>query len=157
MNEIRTIKKVREFMFADVQRGIDGKANFMVALALSVYTEVWGKFLEGIPRGNSPQCYKSFFRRLGKCYKKLLDDGIDVYHDVRCGLVHSYMIERTSTVNMGTGTCGITYSNGKYEFNILTYFDDFKRAVDQYVSDVQADKKLQSKLKDALRGKPILI
>jgi hypothetical protein len=141
---LHSVRKMRDFMFADLQKGIDAKANFLVAGALNTYTEVWGRLLEGIPEGESRRCYESFFRRLGKCYENLLADGVDVYHEVRCGLVHSYVIGGTAIVNMGTGLCGIDYDSGKYAFNIVTYFADFKNAVDEYISRLKSDMPVQN-------------
>ena len=136
---------MKNLMFTDLQKGITANANFLVAGALNTYTEIWGRLLEGIPEEKSKQCYESFFRRLGKCYNKLLDDGVPVYREVRCGLVHSYAIGGTlGILNMGTAQCGIEYLDGKYRFNIETYFDDFKKAVDEYIALLKKDMPIQN-------------
>lgn len=149
-------------MFEDLNKAIAlrdtrvGAPNFMVALALCVYTEFWGRLLKGIPKGRSPECFNEFFKKLGKRYEELLDRKVDVYHDIRCGLVHSYMIENNAIVNMGTRVCGIEHSSNVYTFNIVTYYEDFKRAVDKYIQDVQRDNQLLTKLHEALKGKPTI-
>jgi hypothetical protein len=142
---LHNVDTMKGFMFTDLQSGMTARANFLVAGALNTYTEVWGRLLEGVPEEKSKQCYESFFRRLGNCYSKLLDDGVLVYRDVRCGLVHSYAIGGTlSIVNMGTGQCGIEYDSGKYTFNIATYFDDFKKAVEDYITLLRKDMPVQN-------------
>ena len=140
-----SVDTMRKLMFKDLQVGIEGGANFLVAGALNTYTEIWGKLLEGIPKEQSKQCYESFFRRLGRCYANLLDEGVQVYGEVRCGLIHAYTIGGTlAIVNMGTGQCGIQYDMGKYTFNIGTYFEDFKTAVDEYIVLLKQDLPVQS-------------
>lgn len=145
---------MKDFMFTDIQHGIEAKANFMVALALTTYTEAWGRFVKGIPEKNSQVCYEAFFYALGDCYAELLKQGVPVYHDIRCGLVHSYAIEGTAEIGIESGKCGITYENRKYVFYILTYFADFKSAVEDYLHDVQRSLSLQANLKLATFGKP---
>jgi len=47
------IKKVRDFMFGDLEKTLslvntpEGAPNFLLALALCCYTEYWGQFLIG--------------------------------------------------------------------------------------------------------------
>jgi len=161
---LNSISKMRKFMFEDLQKSIDAGSNFVVAGALCTYTETWGKLLEGIPEGQSERCFNAFFRRLGACYVKLLDDGRDIYGMVRCGLIHFYGIDGgLSVVNMAKGSCGITFTidptrgdrtlldlmnypkvGEKCSFNILTYFDDFKKAVDEYIALLQKDLPVQN-------------
>ena len=108
-----------------IQKSIDlaknpsiGAPNLLIALALSCYTEYWGRLSLGIASEKSKQCYESFFRRFGPEYQELIDYNFDVYHKVRCGLVHSYLIENSSIINLGNGKCGVTidYANDKYVF-----------------------------------------
>lgn len=111
----------------------------------------------GIASEKSKQCYESFFRRFGPEYQELIDDHFDVYHKVRCGLVHSYLIENSSIINLGNGKCGITidYANDKYVFNIITYFEDFKKAVDSYINGLKSKDIEQMEM--AFKDKAILI
>ncbi|HEX2405628.1 MAG TPA: hypothetical protein VHJ38_00350 [Nitrososphaeraceae archaeon] len=50
---IVSVKKVRDFMFGDLEKTLslidtqEGGPNFVLALALSCYTEYWGQFLIG--------------------------------------------------------------------------------------------------------------
>jgi hypothetical protein len=50
--------------------------------------------------------------RLGPEYQKLINNSFDLYHKVRCGLVHSYLIEIGGKINLGRGNCGITIDKG---------------------------------------------
>ena len=136
-----------------------GAPNFLIALGLSCYTEYWGKLSLGIAKDNSRQCYYSFFGRLGTEYQKLINSGYDIYNKVRCGLVHSYMMGSNGIINLGIGNCGITidYEKDTYVFNIITYFEDFKKAVDTYIEGLESGSEDIGKMEKALRDKPILI
>jgi hypothetical protein len=93
-----SIRKARQFVFADIEKFLKlaknkkiGAPNFLLALGLCCYTEYCGRLVKGIAQGQSQACFDEFFYRLGDCYSKLLDDGVKVYKDVRCGLAHSYI------------------------------------------------------------------
>jgi hypothetical protein len=90
-------------------------------------------------------------------YQELIDDSFDVYGKVRCGLVHSYLIETNSIIKLGKEECGITidYANDKYVFNLVTYFEDFQKAIDSYIEDLKSED--IEKMEKAFRDKPILI
>jgi hypothetical protein len=138
-------------MFNDIQKSIDlandttvGAPNILIALGLSCYTEYWGKLLLGLPREESKKCYESFLKRLGLAYDKnpyeqLLNNGLNIYQDVRCGLVHAYGIDRDCKVSLDEAECGICYDQIKdhYDFHIKTYFKDFKNAVNIYIQDLE--------------------
>ena len=73
-NYIVSVKKVRDFMFGDLEKTLslvntpDGAPNFLLALALCCYTEYWGQFLIGKKNrfhGYSRKCFNEFFKRLG--------------------------------------------------------------------------------------------
>ncbi len=87
-------------MYQDIRRTIDSaRANFLVALGLSVYTEIMG----GLVTGNlkdphwSKRNYKAFLPYLGSYYVNL-DNQIDLYSRVRCGLVHEYFVKGRSKI-----------------------------------------------------------
>ena len=154
-------------MYNDIQKYIDlandpaiGAPNFLIALGLSCYTEYWGKVSLGIANQNrSRYCYENFLGRLGPKYQKLIDDRFEVYYKVRCGLVHSYLMETDGIINLGRGDCGITVdnTNKKYVFNIISYFEDFKKAIDEYINGLEIGNEKVRKMEQALRNKPILI
>ncbi len=74
------------FMYNDIRRTID-KANFLVALGLSTYTEIMGGFVTGHlqdPRW-SRKNYEVFLPYLGTYYEEL-NHQIGLYTRVRCGI-----------------------------------------------------------------------
>lgn len=162
-----SIAKCREFMYNDIQKSIDlakkpstGAPNLLIALGLSCYTEYWGKVSLGIARGDSRLCYESFLCRMGIKYQQLIDNNdFDTYEKIRCGLVHSYLIETNCEINLRRGDCGITidHKNDKYVFNIITYFEDFKTAVNNYIQGLESGIEDIAKMEKAIRNKPILI
>lgn len=132
-----SVNKVRDFMFADIEKAIDlvhakkGSPNFLIALGLCCYTEYWGKLAKGIAAGQSEECFNEFFDRLGTCYKDLRQrKNVDNYHRIRCGLAHAYLIEgNDSNIDMKRGSCGIEYDvpSNSYTFHIPTYLRISKR------------------------------
>ena len=88
LSTVRTmdsIRKVREFMFADIEKclGVVPAPNFLIALGLCCYTEYWGKLLnmtedeykkqKPSPKISYPtKCFNDFFGKLGPCYLELL-------------------------------------------------------------------------------------
>jgi hypothetical protein len=174
-----SIMQTQNFMYVDIQRCIDldklkhkgkkiGAPNFLIAVGLSCYTEYWGKLVLGLSRETdvSKRCYEEFLKRLGKTYRtnpyqQLLDKGVPVYEDIRCGLVHSYGAAKGCSVNLDNGNelCGICYDeiNDHYDFNIVTYFKDFRNAVDVYVSGLGTGKESILKMNNAMKGKPLII
>jgi hypothetical protein len=161
-----SVNKVKQFMFADIEKSLKiaenphiGTPNFLLALGLCCYTEYWGKLVKGIAQGQSKVCFEEFFRRLGYGYKKLLDDGVNVYWEVRCGLAHSYMIEENARIVINGGDCGIHYdpkSHYRYTFYVRRYFVDFKRAVNEYIKGIDSGSENLELLKKALKNKPEL-
>ncbi|MFY9868687.1 MAG: hypothetical protein WAK17_03115 [Candidatus Nitrosopolaris sp.] len=70
--------------------------------------------------------FQCFFDRLGPAYLNVRKGANEIYHKVRCGLAHSYLIEESSVIDMKGGLpCGIEYDNqtGNYSFHVRTYFD----------------------------------
>jgi len=175
--KLESIERVRLFMVEDLEKTIGlastprGAPNFMLALALTAYTEYWGRLVTGIPSGDGDACFTAFFERLGNCYQALINDpnlvrmnqgggkSHEVYWRIRGGLAHSYLIESNSVINLGRGSCGVEYdqSRGKYTFNILSYFDDFKNAIDKFLIELESGKADWSKFENAIKNKPELI
>ena len=106
-------------MFEDLDKTIDlvnclrGAPNFLLALVLCCYTEYWGRLVKGSPHGMSEDCFNEFFDRLGNCYQKRKQQNFDVYHDIRCGLVHSNIIDENAEIKIEGGNCGIVFHQVK--------------------------------------------
>jgi hypothetical protein len=168
--------QAKKWMFEDIQKSIDlhelnypdgttkGAPNILIALGLSCYTEYWGKLLLGLPRGDSKTCYEAFLKRLGKSYnpnpyEELLNKGLPIYQDIRCGLVHAYAVDRDCVVKLSEGECGICYDEIRdhYDFNIKTYFKDYKYAVDGYVEGLKNGTESILKMNNAIKGKPLIL
>jgi hypothetical protein len=139
---------VTGFMFADIQREIDhahnGQAagNFLCALALLCYTEVLGGVSRGtLASGQAKKNFEAFFREMGAEYVALLNDGVDVYGQFRCGMAHEYLIKGRATVSMlkGVEPCGIAVApDGHLHFVVERYFEAFKRAALELRTDLTA-------------------
>jgi len=104
-------------------------------------------------------CYEAFLKQVGSEYQNLLVKKYPVYRTVRCGLAHAYIMNENGVVNLGTGKCGIVVDSASshYTFNIITYFDDFKRAVNDYITGLQNGSEDVDKMNKSLLGKPKLI
>jgi hypothetical protein len=120
--------------------------------------------LLGLPREESRKCYEAFFRRLGNSYGSnpygaLLDKGVPVYQDVRCGLVHAYAVDRDCKVRLGEGPCGICYdeSTDHYDFYIKSYFKDFQSSVESYIDGLKNGTESVLKMNNAIKGKPLIL
>ncbi len=178
VNKLDSVKRVRLFMIEDLEKTIGlastprGAPNFMLALALCAYTEYWGRLVEGKASRYGDVCFKAFFERMGPCYAQLINDprltkaekdgkiSYRVYWAVRNGLAHSYLVEANSVINMGRGTCGLEYAADvdRFTFNIQTYFDDFRVAVDKYLIELESpSSNLWSKFEMAMQNKPELL
>ena len=171
------IKKVRDFMFGDVEKTLslvntrDGAPNFLLALALCCYTEYWGQFLIGKKRvhGYNSKCFNEFFQRLGPRYEYLIShnhnkyDSIkcdhNIYKDIRCGLAHAYMIDGNAKIVIEDSEyCGILYDSVSrtYTFVVRKYFEDFKIAVNSFIHGLESGCEDLSKFNDVIESKPLL-
>jgi hypothetical protein len=154
-------------MYEDIRKTLDlsnspkGAPNFLLALVLCCYTEYWGKLLLENPKESSRKAFEAFFKRLGQDYQTLVNNtAIDIYRDIRCGLAHAYIIEgRDAAINIGKGSNGVAYDPklNKFTFYVSTYFEDFKNAVDAYISGLESCAENLSNLENALKAKPELI
>ncbi len=85
---------VRGFMKNDIGGANNIGANFLVALGLSDYTEVLGGLVTGDlkVKRKAAANYRAFLPYLGDYYVSL-NQQIDLYDRVRCGLAHEYFIK----------------------------------------------------------------
>ncbi|MGB8936789.1 MAG: hypothetical protein WCC17_16990 [Candidatus Nitrosopolaris sp.] len=82
----------------------------------------------------------------------------DIYRDIRCGLVHSYLVSKSVKIKFKGGKCGVVFnpSTKEYTLYIERYFHDFKNAVDGYISGLANGSGLD-KMEKALKDKSILV
>jgi hypothetical protein len=171
MNEeeltVQTIVKIKEFMFADLDKTIalvnssNGAPNFMLALVLCCYTEFWGKLML-YPERDEKKCFDSFFCKLGLKYCDLIyNSDAGIYGRVRCGVVHEYSIktkaDSESMIVIEGRDCEIVYDKKtqNYTFCVRKYFEDFKIAVNNYIEELKTESDKFNHAKQALEGKEI--
>lgn len=163
----------RKHVCLDIQKAIESESNYLAALGLSTFTEVFGGFYRGdLSQGNSGNNYNEFIKEFfPKSYSEV-DDKLrkanlkGLYKQVRCGLVHEYLIGDNFIV-VGNSrepvNCGIVFipkmksvrdQKKKYDhlvkFVIEQYFKDFKGALDCYICKVKNDEYLLAKFECAL-------
>ena len=76
-------------------------------------------------------------------------------------MAHAYMIEnRNSAIDaLNTGQHGIVFdsTSNMYTFYVRTYFEEFKRAVDNYITNLENGKESVTLLETALANRPELL
>lgn len=161
-SDFEMLDKMIDFIRGDLRHCIGVDANWVVALALSSYTETFGHFLLPDPpkgrRIENWKCYNEFLSEWMN-YGHLInaDRPSELYDHVRNGLAHEYVLKTSGTINMGTGTCGIeavVRKKGEFiHFNIITYYNDFMEAVKEYRRKIQTDKVLQKAFDQRMKGR----
>ena len=155
----------RDFVFHDIKNAIAGKANYLAALGLSVYTEQLGGLYNG-DFDNLAGNYNSFIMDyFDPSYQQQEKNAVNyinshpnnfpkliqrikqkkpisgLYALIRSGLVHEYFMKGESTIFMHSTTfnCGILIDENaspKLKFIVEKYFDDFKNAFERYYDDI---------------------
>ena len=104
LSKFETIKR---WMIDDIRKAMFlGTANILAAQGLLIYTEIIGSLITGEGDGHSGENFDAFFARLGKNYETLLKKHNGkrklnphvLYDDLRCGLVHEYLVKRKGFV-----------------------------------------------------------
>lgn len=136
---------VKERMFHDIDACIDKQVDFVVALALSSYTEVLGGIVNGtltnIPDNKTN--YLSFLSRM----KYSPEECEKYYYLVRCGLVHQYFVKNKSQIGNDIGNKrGIEVHDGYIYFDTRKYYNELREAFDEYLTQLKDDIALQTKL-----------
>ena len=143
------LRKFKNLMVKDINVAIEGEANYLVALALSSYTEFLGGLYRcQIKEGQAKRNYNNGLKKLGEEYIQLLDEHRnEIYARVRCGLVHEYFIKGTAKVWMNEPSptcCGIEFKRGgSINFYVTQYFDDFQVAISEYIDKMKTNKALK--------------
>lgn len=165
----------REYIYRDIQKAIKSRSNYLAALGLSTFTEVFGGFYRGdLSQGNSANNYNEFIKEFFPKPYSEIDDKLrganlkGLYKQVRCGLVHEYLIGGNFMVirkSRDPLNCGIVFipklksvreQKSKHDhlvkFVIEQYFEDFKGALNCYISKVKNDEYLLAKFECALNS-----
>lgn len=130
-----SFQQIKGFIYSDIQREIDlaaegqGAGNLLCALGLMCYTEFAGDLMKPNAKSHTER-FNAFFQTLGPSYKKMIENNIDIYKELRCGLVHKY-VQHSCTVYMPgiNSEKGLFLNNqNRYIFYIGKYFQDFKIA-----------------------------
>jgi glutamate dehydrogenase/leucine dehydrogenase len=66
---------------------------------------------------------------------------------------------KNAEIKIGGGNCGIVFDPVKreYKFHVRRYFEDFKKAVNDYISGLHSGFESVILMERALRGKPEII
>ena len=76
---------------------------------------------------------------MGEPYRKLIEDnGLNVYHDLRCGMAHAYFAGNCDIKMLNSNyPAGIVIKpDGKYLFIVEKYFQDFMNACSQLYNEM---------------------
>lgn len=144
------IEEFRQYLIHDLEKAVDGDANYLAALGLAVYTE----FLGGLYRcthddGEAKSNYNEGLRKLGNEYEELYTSrGNAMYYRVRCGLVHEYLIKKTAKVSMSESSpnnCGIVIeTDDTICFYVRQYLEDFKQAMEDYINEMRTNESFKN-------------
>ena len=97
-------------------------------------------------------CGRTSYKGLGKQYKKFIDDYFPkkysskkVYENIRCSLVHNFIVGPNMALTHGNPQVHLITQNGVDFKNLENFFEDFKNAVAAYYRDLESSEKLQEK------------
>ena len=149
----------------DIPEAMLSKSNYLAALGLSTYTEVFGGLYRGdLSQYNGRKNYTAFIKdffheEYMNVNSRLKDDKLQgLYGAVRSGLVHSYLMKETSIVVMYRKhpmNCGIIYDPKgihKITFVVEQYFQDFVKAFHKYRARIKNEPDLVDKFENALKS-----
>jgi hypothetical protein len=131
---------IENFMLPDIESCLQncvktGYGSFVLALALSAYTEALGGLVRGRlgVSGESERNYRAFLERMN--YSS--EESGEYYDKVRCGLVHQYLAKGQSSVGSLGNKKGIEKREGTIHFDIFVYYDELKRAYNSSKSEIK--------------------
>jgi hypothetical protein len=150
VEQLEKFNKFSEWLLSDLEKVLfKATANFLFAQAIFNYIEIMGSFL--LPAGNCTERFNSFFRRLGTGYSSFLDNGENVYGELRCGLTHEYLPRRrrfsianpkkrmTDEEILRVSSYGIKLEDNTWKIRNARLFLDFKKAVTKYIEELKVD------------------
>jgi len=133
------------FMTNDISGGISAGTNFLVALGLSTYTEILGRFV--VPDDESEdheKCFAALWNRLGEAYRKF--GAGRAYGLIRSGMVHYYFVQagRAGTGVAGVATRGavplVVTRDGHLRWVVVEqWFDDWKKAARSVETELMSE------------------
>jgi hypothetical protein len=156
--DFESLDRMINFIRTDLRHCIGVDANWVVALAVTSYTETFGHFLPNMHSAKNYQCYNEFLSNWMN-YNHLIDPKKPylLYDEIRNGLAHEYLLKADSEVNMGTGPCGIEIIRKRksqfIRFNIVTYYNDFMEAIKKYRLSIKTNISLQNAFDVRMKGK----
>ena len=153
-----------EFQIDDMKKAMtNAKANFLVALGLMTATEYLGGLVTSLLglKGKSRQRFEAGFTYLGPSYQSIMTQNkrsvLDIYENVRCGLVHQYLPPQTSGVIAGhTGGPGIVGRSGQLVIMVDDYLYDLEQAANRLLNDIKSNSTLLQNCNKALSRVPRL-
>ena len=86
--DYKDFQEAKKFIFSDIQREIDlaknkqDAGNFLCALGLLCYTEFAGDLMPNSPTGKRKK-FDSFFKIMGPHYEKMINENVNIYHELR--------------------------------------------------------------------------
>jgi hypothetical protein len=154
MSELESLRKIIEFVEADLIGCLKGGVNFGLAVLLSAYTEQFGHFLKNDKCNRSN--YDAWLKYMGLPYSNFIDSD-ELYSRIRCGLIHEYTIKKGAIIFTEHGPPGIEIINNVIHFNNLQYAEDFIISIKKYYYEVQNSEKMLEKFRDSRKDKPIVL
>jgi len=153
---------LKEFQIGDLEK-CKG-ANFLQAIGLMVATEFLGGVITGkLGLDGQSECrFEEGFKYLGAKYEDILTKNkhtvMDVYKNVRCGLVHQYLPTKTEGVFGGQNQqTGIMEVNGQFRIIPENYIRDLDAAVDRLLKELDTKPELLRLAQKALSQIPALV
>ncbi len=152
-----------EFQVSDLKKC--AQANFLVAIGLMTATEFLGGLITGKlglkGKGMVVCRFEKGFEYLGRPYEELLrekkDTVMDIYDNIRCGLVHQYLPSQTEGIYGGrTADPGIVEINRLFKIIHENYTRDLEAAVNKLLEELETNKGLFQKVRQAVEQIPEL-
>ena len=150
----------------EIPQAMDAKSNYLSALGLSTYTEVFGGLYRGdLSENNSRENYNTFIKKFFSAGYSEVDRRLALYANfkglykaVRCGLVHEYFIRDTLMIiidDPNEPKCGIIFDpdgDPKITFVVRKYYWDFIASVARYRKELRNSPELVDKFEKALES-----
>jgi len=153
-----------DFQLGDLEKACAEGLNFLVAIGLMVATEFLGGLVTGKLglQGYSRERFESGFAYLGKEYRVMLNNNkkgvLDIYENVRCGLVHQYLPPNVMGVlAQETFGPGLASVSGQLLIFVADYLRDLKIAVRKLLSDLETNDELFQNCQKGLGQIPHLL